>query len=152
MDERFIKTAIKDYGNAVLRAATAVTGNSSDAEDVFSDVFFALFRKPEAFQSAEHLKAWLLRVAINTAKNLRSSYWQTHRMPLLDTLPAPEPDSEYDVPAAMQALEPDERAAVYLHYYEGYSYREIGEMLGLSEPGARTKAARARAHLKELLE
>ena len=152
MDERLIEAAIKNYGDTVLRAAASVTGNKPDAEDVFSDVFFALFRHTEAFGSETHLKAWLIRAALNRAKNLRSSYWSTHVRPLSESLPAPEPEeSGYDVPAAMQALEPDDRAAVYLHYYEGYAYREIGEMLHLSEAGARTKTARARERLRELL-
>ena len=153
MDDRFIEDAMKNYGDTVLRAAASVTGNQPDAEDVFSDVFFALFRYHAGFVSEEHLKAWLIRVALNQAKNLRSSYWSQNRLPLSESIPAPEQDltSAYDVPAALQALEPDSRAAVYLHYYEGYAYRDIAGMLLLSEGGVRTKVARARAELKAYL-
>ena len=152
MDERFIEAAMKNYGDTVLRAAASVTGNKPDAEDVFSDVFFALFKYRGEFNSEDHLKAWLIRVTLNKAKNVRGSYRATHSAQLFDNIAAPEPpESAYDVPAAMQGLDPESRAAVYLHYYEGYRYAEVGAVLGMSEAGARTKVARARGLLRELL-
>ena len=59
------------YGNAVFRAAYACLHNKSDAEDVMQDTFLQYLRTNPVFESAEHEKAWLLRVAMNASKNRR---------------------------------------------------------------------------------
>ena len=56
------------YGNAVFRAAYACLHNKSDAEDVMQDTFLQYLRTNPIFESAEHEKAWLLRVAMNASK------------------------------------------------------------------------------------
>ena len=151
MDEQFVESAMNAYGNTVLRCALSVTGNKPDAEDIFSDVFFALFKHGGMFSGGEHLKAWLLRLTLNKSKNLQTSRWKTKRVPFSENIPASENDPEYDVPTAMQKLEPDDRLVLYLHYYEGYSYREIATIFTLREGSVRSKAARARERLKVFL-
>ena len=149
MDERFVEAAMKNYGDSVLRAAAAVTGNRADAEDVFSDVFFTLFRRNEYFASETHLKAWLLRCAVNNAKNVRNSAHRRLSAELTDNVAAPKSvDSAYDVPAAMQALKPEDRIILYLHYYEGYTWVEIAAELAMPEGTVRSKALRARERMK----
>lgn len=62
--------AVEMYGNTVYRAAYQYCGNISDAEDVVQDTFVKLFQSHKNFDDAEYLKRWLIRVAINEAKNL----------------------------------------------------------------------------------
>ena len=57
--------AIDTWGDTVMRVAQRVTGNTADAEDVFQTVFMRLFKSKDRIESEEHLKAWLIRVAIN---------------------------------------------------------------------------------------
>lgn len=153
MSERHIAEAIKKHGDSVLRVANSVTGNRSDAEDVFSDVFFALWRYNKAFLSAEHLKAWLIRVAVNKAKNIRKRAHNRYKAGLHDNVAATDipNDSNYDVAKALEKIKPDERAVLYLHYYEGYTYGQIARMLDLRENSVRSKAMRARSQMKGLL-
>lgn len=151
MDEYSLKTALSKYGDTVLRAAAAVAGNRPDAEDVFQDVFFAFYQRAEPFRCEEHVKAWLIRAAVNKAKNIRSSAWVRKHVRLTENIPAAQSAQQTDVLAEMQKLKAKERAVLYLHYYEGYAFKEIAELLKTREGTVRSLASRARAALKELL-
>lgn len=153
MDESFVEAAMSEHGGTVLRAAVSVTGSRWDAEDVFSDVFFALYKYGGGFYSRAHLKAWLIRVALNKAKNVKKSAFISKRAELTENIPASGTgtDGGGAVLNALQKLKARERAIVYLHYYEGYSLKEIAPLMSLREGSVRSALSRARADLKELL-
>ena len=60
---------VRTYADMVYKIAVRYTANLTDADDVFSETFLAYFRKERQFNSEEHRKAWLIRVAINCAKD-----------------------------------------------------------------------------------
>ena len=153
MNENLLSDAIKIYGNSVLRTAVCITGNLQDAEDVFSDVFFAAWQADKPFESDKHFKAWLIRVTVNKAKNIRKQAHNRYKAELTENIPYPdmEEKSGFDVPCALLRLKPKERAVLFLHYYEGYTYGEIASMLKMREVSVRSKALRARAHMKDFL-
>jgi RNA polymerase sigma-70 factor (ECF subfamily) len=149
LNEQFVEYAMGKYGNTVLRVAASVTGNRADAEDIFSDVFFALHRQA-GIGSDNHLRAWLIKVAVNMAKNVKKSAWSRKREALDESLAAPVREGGETLDA-LQKLKPKSRAVIYLHYYEGYIFREIAFMLGIREASARSIANRARNELKDIL-
>ena len=67
------EAVIRRYSNMVYRLAFARTGNVSDAEDLYQEVFLRYLTKAPAFASEEHRKAWLLRVAVNCANRFHTS-------------------------------------------------------------------------------
>ena len=75
------------YGDMVLRTAYAMVKNRADAEDVLQDVFLSLVRTNPTFQSAEHQKAWLLRVTMNRCKSFLRSAWQQKTQGLDEAFP-----------------------------------------------------------------
>ena len=68
--DAFLLEAMDAWGDVVYRVALAQTGSPSDADDVFQDVFMRLLEHDTAFESDEHLKAWLLRVTVNRCRDL----------------------------------------------------------------------------------
>jgi len=146
-----ITNAMKAYGNIVLRVATSVVGNVTDAEDVFVDVFFALWKAGNKFESEEHKKAWLIRVAINKAKNVIKQAYNRYKALLSENHPASEKKPDIDLRKALNILKPIDRAMLYLHYYEGYTYCEIGKILNMRENTVRSSALRAREKMKKFL-
>ena len=78
--------AFNKFGDTVLRAAFAMTGSYSEAEDITQEIFLNLHAKPQSFDSDEHMKAWLLRSAINRCKNYRKSARILRNSPLDETL------------------------------------------------------------------
>ena len=141
------------YADMVLRTALAMVKNRHDAEDVAQDVFVSLIRARPEFESAEHQKAWLLRVTINRCKSFLKSAWQRKTQALAETLPddAPFTPAENAVLEAVNALPLKYRQVIYLYYIEGYSTAEVARLLELPQNTVLSQMARARRLLKTAL-
>lgn len=74
--------AFRQYGDRIFSAAFSVSGNPEDADDAVQNTFLKYCACDKEFTDKEHLRAWLLRVAINEAKDQRRSFWQKHRVSL----------------------------------------------------------------------
>ncbi len=136
LSENIALYAFQKYGDTALQAAFCCLGNRADAEDVAQEVFFALHQKPRDFNSDEHLKAYILRAVINRCKNLRKSIWRKMRVSIEDAKESDltaHSDSLNDIIAMIKALPPPYNAVVYLHDCEGYTIREIADMLDQKE-------------------
>ena len=121
-----------------------------DAEDVVQDVYEKLLHYNGTFESEEHLKAWLLRVAINRCRDLTRAAHQKDTE-LDENLPAPDAFEDGSVLDAVRALPENYRNAIYLHYYEGYTAAEIGRMMGAPSNTVLSWLRRARAQLHTML-
>ena len=154
--EAFLKQAMADWGDAVYRLALGQTRSRADAEDVYQDVFLRLLDSGTAFESPEHLKAWLLRVTVNRCRDLARSGWKRRTVALDPEWDAPDAAAHDDEDAAdwdaVGQLPEQQRTAVHLHYVEGYSTEEIASALDCRPATARTWLFRARARIRELLE
>ena len=147
--------AVQKYSDAVYRAAIHNSRCTADAEDVVQDVYEKLLHYNGTFESEEHLKAWLLRVAAHCAADVFRAPWRKRDLPLeaaagASAPPPEEPDGS--VLAAVLALPEKYRLPVHLFYYEGYSIQETAAILGRRESTVRTQLTRARAMLRERLE
>ena len=138
------------YANTVYRLAYSIVRSRSDAEDVFQEVFLRYVRTAPAFTSAEHQKAWLLRVTINCAKKLVTSAWMRRRVPLPPEIPFTLPE-ETGLAEAMDTLSAAYRSVIHLYYYEGYQAEEIARLLHKKPGTVRTQLVRAREHLARQL-
>ena len=148
--EEVFALAVQRYSDTVFRAALHNCSCTADAEDVVQDVFEKLLQYKGRFESEEHLKAWLLRVAINRCHDLTRAACQTNTE-LDENLPAPDSFEDGSVLDAVRALPEHFRNAVYLHYYEGYTAAEIGRMLGAPTNTVLSWLRRARAQLHTML-
>ncbi len=77
---RDLEQIVREQGDMVLRLALAHTGNRTDAEDVFQEVFIRLVRSLDKIESEDHLRYWLIRVTINRCKSLFSSAYEKYRL------------------------------------------------------------------------
>jgi RNA polymerase sigma-70 factor (ECF subfamily) len=106
------------------------------------------------YENEEHLKAWLLRVAINQAKNVNRSFFRHRIVPLedyMETLTFDSGDSE-NLFLEVMRLPEKYRIVIHLYYYEEYSVRQISQILGISDSNTKIRLARGRAKLKEKLQ
>jgi len=147
------EAAMERYADMVFRLAYSYLKNRADAEDVMQETLLKLYTQPP-LDTPEHERYWVVRVAVNECKRLLRSPWRRRTGPLEE---APEA-AVFDTPAQsalfqeVMALPPKYRAAVYLHYYEGFSTQEVGEMLRISQSAVTTRLLRARKKLKDILE
>ena len=72
--KRSVDDAFREYGDRVFAAAFQICGNRADADDVVQDTFVKYYTLDREYESEAHLKAWLLRVAINRAKDIAGSF------------------------------------------------------------------------------
>lgn len=147
--------AVQNYGNMVYRVAYQYCGSKSDAEDVVQNTFIKLLQAKKNFEEQEYLKRWLIRVAVNEAKNLSMSFWKKKIMPLEDL--GEEDFYQFDTVEtselhdAVMNLPAKYRVVVYLFYFEEYSIKEIAGILQRKETTVQTQLMRAREKLKEQL-
>ena len=151
--EAEVNRAMEQYSDMVLRLCMVHLKNEADAEDIFQNVFlkYALSSKP--FESAEHEKAWLIRVTVNGCKDLLKSFSRRNVISLEEFAAyAPQSDeSHYAVMEALWSLPKKYRDILYLHYYEGYTAPEIAKILRKNPNTVYTHLHRAKEMLKDLL-
>ena len=135
--------AVQRYSDTVFRAAMHNCSCAADAEDVVQDVFEKLLRYEGRFESEEHLKAWLLRVAINRCRDITRAARQKDTE-LDENIPAPESGNDGSVLDAVRTLPENYRNAVYLHYYELHRRRGRPDAGCAHQHGAQLAAAGTR--------
>ncbi|MBM6721697.1 RNA polymerase sigma factor [Pseudoflavonifractor phocaeensis] len=140
------------YGPLVYRMAIQGTGSVADGEDVAQEVFVSLIQSDPSFTDDTHLRAWLIRATANRCKSWGRSFWRKRTVPLeLNQAAAPPPPENLDVLEAVAALPAKYRWPVYLHYIEGYTTTEIGQLLGCPRNTVLSRLSRAREKLKAAL-
>lgn len=148
-NQEFAKRIVEQYADMVLRIAYQNLKNKADAEDVTQEVFVRLVQA-NAFENEEHIKAWLIRVAINRCNDFRKTAWFRKRTALTtDWLPFSE--EQQSLLEELWRLPNKDRNIIYLYYYEGYSVPEIAKILQKNENTLSSQLSRARKKLKYLL-
>lgn len=140
-------------GQNLYTIAFNVCKNSQDAEDVVQDTFLAYLTVKKEFDSQEHIRAWLIRVAINKAKNKTKAFWHRNTVTLEDYMAtAAFPSSEAsDLFEAVMKLPEKYRIVIHLFYYEDYSVKEISEILRLTPGNVKVRLTRGREALRNML-
>ena len=150
MDSKLFTDYISRYRNMVYRVAYSYLKTPADSEDIMQEVFLKLYQSGKSFDSEEHLKAWLIRVTINKAKDeLKAS--RRKQTELISDSADISDNTNAELHEAIQALSEDHRLVVYLHYYEGYGVREMARLLRISEANVKTRLKRARDKLRAFL-
>ena len=153
VDNEFIRNVIDRYSDTVFRVSYQYVRNRQDAEDVLQEVFVALtnYLKSDSFNSDEHLKAWLIRVAINKSINVAKSNSRRNKHETYDSRDI-RINPQYDeLEYILSQLTAIDREIIYLRYYEGYVAREIAGFIGMTEQAVFKRLQRARTQLKEFI-
>ena len=144
------EAVIRRYSDMVYRLAFARTGNRSDAEDLYQEVFLRYLTRAPAFTSEEHRKAWLLRVAVNCANRFHTALGRRRTEPLSEALSVPAPEGE-GLWEELRRLPERDRTILHLYYYEDMTTEEIAALLERNPATVRSQLLRARGKLKKLL-
>lgn len=149
--ERF---APKMYG-VCLRYA----GNAAEAEDILQEGFIKVFNKIGSFRSEGSFEGWVRRIFVNTAiEHFRK---KTYQQPITDyeenTIEGKYENvldsmAEKDIIALVQQLSPGYRTVFNLYVIEGYTHKQIAEILGISEGTSKSQLSRAKLILQDMVQ
>jgi RNA polymerase sigma-70 factor (ECF subfamily) len=157
--KKTLEEAMKEHMLSVFRVAYAVLNDRHDSEDVAQDTFLAYYMTSEEFESEEHIRRWLLAVAVNKAKNLVKSAWKRKNRPMeelenteeLGSAVAFSTQEDRNLLEAVAELPLKCRTVIHLFYYEDYKVKEIADMLNVSENTVKSQLHRGRKLLKARL-
>lgn len=149
--EWFLQTA-NAHMDMIFRLAFSTLKNKADADDVTQTVLLRLYETNRIFESEDHVKYWLIRVTINACRKQRLCYGRrTEELDSCAGMPVFEDRQYADLFEAVMALDEKYRVVIFLHYYEGYSIKEIAKLLKIPQGTVGTRLDRARKKLKEQL-
>lgn len=137
-----------------LRYAT----NAEEAEDILQEGFIKIFKKLDSFRSEGSFEGWIRRIFVNTAIEhfRRKRYLQPVTEKEENTiegksLSALDDLAEKDILELIRQLSPGYRTVFNMYVIEGYTHKEIGDMLGISEGTSKSQLSRAKVILQEMV-
>lgn len=133
-------------------------GNSEEAEDILQEGFIKVFKKMDSFRSEGSFEGWMRRIFVNTA--IEHFRRKRYLMPVTEKeensiegkYPSVLDDlGAKDILALVQELSPGYRTVFNMYVVEGYTHREIADMLGISEGTSKSQLSRAKAILQDMV-
>lgn len=146
------------YANKMMGVSMRYCNSRFEAEDVLQEAFIKIFNKIGTFEKRGSLEGWIRRIVVFTA--LKSNDKRVRKFEFSATESMPEVQLNAHVISSIDAKQlikiiqeiPEGYRAVFnLYAIEGYSHKEIGEELGISEVTSRSQYSRAKNHIKKLL-
>jgi len=147
-----------------FRAAYLVLGDAAEAEDAAQEAFVRAYRALDRFRDGEPFRPWVLRIAVNAARNRRRSAGRRTglrlRVEANAVRDASAPSAESSVVAAEQRrrlldavneLSPDDRLVIGARYFLDLPEAEIAAMAGVARGTVKSRLSRARARLAQRL-
>ncbi len=133
-------------------------GNAEEAEDILQEGFIKIFNKMHSFRNEGSFEGWIRRVFVNTA--IEHFRRKKYLMPVTekeentlegDSLSALDHLGAKDIIALIQELSPGYRTVFNMYVVEGYTHKEIAELLGISEGTSKSQLSRAKVILQEMV-
>ncbi|HPU63564.1 MAG TPA: sigma-70 family RNA polymerase sigma factor [Mobilitalea sp.] len=158
-----IEALIREYGNDVLRTAYMYVKDIHVAEDIFQEVFIKVYNNLSTFVGNSSIKTWIIRITINTCKDYLKSAYNRRVVPMmeyheetisseLDYNEVEKRDTNHLIKEAVLSLPAKYRDVVMCVYFNDMSIAEAAKVLDIAEGTAKSRLARARQKLKDVLE
>lgn len=135
------------------------SGNTEDAADLLQEGFIKVYNNIQKFRSEGSFEGWMRRIFVNTAiehfrkkvklynvGEVQENTIEDYDLTILDTL------AEKDILSLIHELSPGYKTVFNMHVVEGYSHKEIADMLGITEGTSKSQLARAKSVLKKSME
>ena len=152
VDAMTFQTEIQQIKNLLFRIAWSYMKNIQDVEDVVQDAIGIAWEKKDTLRDEKLFRPWLVRILCNQCKQVLRRRNKFSFFPLEeDTVTVEIPDAEISVQEAISQLKPETRLLMTLHYIDGYTMKEISEMLAVPQGTIQTRLMRGRNQLKTVL-
>lgn len=154
------------YGK-LMAACLRYAKDSDDAQDILQEGLVKVFNNIKKFNQTGSFEGWMKRIVVNTAidyyrknKKIKYQFDSEHIEKISDTNQEEEENNENDyldikpqqIVEEVQKLSPAYRTVFNLYIVEGYTHKEIGELLGISDGTSKSNLAKAKRNLKKAFE
>ena len=149
----------KKFSSKMYGVCLRYSGNVDDANDLLQEGFIKVFKNLLKFRGEGSFEGWIRRIFVNTSiehfrkkvklynvTEVQENTIEDTDLNILDTL------AEKDIIILVNELAPGYKTIFNLHVIEGYSHKEIADMLGITEGTSKSQLARAKGVLKKSLE
>jgi RNA polymerase sigma factor (sigma-70 family) len=157
-DRRMQEELYRRFSPRMYAVCLRYAGNAEEAEDILQEGFIKVFKKLESFRGEGSFEGWVRRIFVNTAIEhfRRKRYLQPVTEKEENTiegksLSALDGLAEKDILALVQQLSPGYRTVFNMYVVEGYTHKEIGDMLGISEGTSKSQLSRAKVILQDMV-
>jgi RNA polymerase sigma factor (sigma-70 family) len=157
-DRRMQEELYRRFSPRMYAVCLRYAGTSEEAQDILQEGFIKIFKKLTSFRGEGSFEGWIRRIFVNTAIEhfRRKKYMQPvtekeentmegNYLSVLDDL------AERDILALVQQLSPGYRTVFNMYVVEGYTHKEIGDILGISEGTSKSQLSRAKVILQEMV-
>ena len=168
-EDKAFEVLTRRHLKSIYNFALRFTGRKEEAEDIAQETFFKVWKNIKSYREGENFKAWLFKIARNNAidyfrkkKSLDFSdfededggnYFESNLPdlgPLPDEIIKKSEDGEL-AKKLLAGLAPKEREVIILHYYNGLTFQEIGEITAESLNTVKSRYRRALIKLREII-
>ena len=153
MDKNF-ERIVYSYSDMLYRIALHYVRNTAEAQDMVQQCFLKMLENNTVFESTDHEKAWLIRVCINLCKDSLKSSWTKKVSSIQDRdfqSPQYEIDDRFPLLSYIRTLPPNQKAAIYLFYYEDMPVSQVARVMGAKQNTVLSWLRRGRKTLEKLI-
>ena len=157
-DRRAFDKLVDRYEGPLFSAAYRITGSVEDAMDATQSAFVNAYEKLHTFDPTYRFFSWIYRIAVNQSLNLVGSRKEQTELEENTATVGRGPAEIFDsnetsgqLKRALDELASDYRTVIVLKHLEGFSYREIGELLDIPEKTVKSRLFTARQRLRAIL-
>jgi RNA polymerase sigma-70 factor (ECF subfamily) len=155
-DSRMQEELYNRFASKMYAVCLRYSNNSEDAQDLLQEGFIKIYKNLDKFRAEGSFEGWIRRVFVNTSiehyrrkVNLISTSEREDIMVVDSSWNALDKLGEKDIITLVQDLSPGYRTVFNMYAIEGYSHKEIGSMLGISEGTSKSQLARAKGILQK---
>ena len=150
--DNFIEHTVNEYSDTIYRVALNITRSPQDSFDVCQEVFVRLIKNRDKIKDKSHLKAWLIRVAVNYSKTLLKNRKRLTSLDDAGELTYTQDFKDFTLFEAVSSLPEKYSTVIYLHYFEDMKIDAISKSLKITPSAVKLRLKRGREKLKNILE
>ena len=140
---------VNKYGNMLFRICFVMLGNSFDAEDAVQETFIKYIQETKGFESEEHIKAWLIRVATNKSRDILRFRFKHTELNLEDLSELSVENEDGEIISVLYDLPEKLKIVLYLYYVEEYKVDDIAKIIGKTPSAVKMRLKKGREELKK---
>jgi RNA polymerase sigma-70 factor (ECF subfamily) len=158
-ERKAFEVLVDRYEKKLYNAAYRVLNDSEDAIEATQSAFVKAYERLGTFDTSQRFFPWMYRILVNESLNIVNRRKRFEELDSTIPVPGRNPEEKYGdqeiarhLQAAVRELPPDYRVVIALRHYQGFSYEEIGEILGVPEKTVKSRLFTARQRLRGILE